>query len=109
MILKTTRNTVSSLFLYLGALIGSLVGILEVFGLVMIITEKFYDRYETQKCRRIKANSILKEKKKLNHCLTKQRDHIIFKGGIIDFTIESDPDLNKKIKVFPETINYRED
>ena len=109
MILQTTRNKVSSVFLYLGALIGSLVGMLEIFGLVMLITEKFYERYDNQRCKRMKALNVFYEKKKLKYCLAMRREHILLKSKVFNDTIESDLEVNKKIKVYPECFNSRVD
>ena len=57
--LLTTRNTITSLFLYIGALVGSTFGMLEIFGVVMGVVEGFFDHLEHRKIRKVYAQEVI--------------------------------------------------
>ena len=61
--LVTKRNTVLSWLMYLGALLGSSLGMLELFGFFMSFTEKFHEFMDRRRDRRILAKELTKKRK----------------------------------------------
>lgn len=64
----TNRNIVLSWMMHLGALLGSTLGMLELFGLFMSFTEKFHEFMERRRDRKIFAKDLTR-KRKINSML----------------------------------------
>ena len=54
----TTRNKVSSWFLYLGAVVGSTFGILEIFVMIMGLCEGLLEKFLSRKKRKIGVENV---------------------------------------------------
>jgi hypothetical protein len=85
--LVTARNITSSLFLYLGALIGSTFGIMEMFALLMGVFEGYFEKFKAKHQKKIFSEKVFRTREIIDTLFNNRRKILRF-----------------NTKAFPETI-----
>ena len=67
--MQTIRSKNQSVFVYLGASLGSLFGLMGIFSSVMASVEDFYEKYERKKKNRFSSKEIKSKTKVLKSVL----------------------------------------
>ena len=78
--LITTRNTISSLFLFFGTLFGSTFGLLETFAIFMGLFEGVYEGIKNRRFRKIGIEKVSKKGNSLGFSFDSNIEDLDLKG-----------------------------
>ena len=99
--MKTTRNIISSWFLYLGALLGSTFGMLESFGLLMSLFETGFDKIEQKRRKKVYSEMVFETSYRLKEFIWSEFQ---IKELVTNGFVREETDYQKILRIRGEAI-----